>query len=326
LIGKFEDRGLDDIRLLEALWRAELCVFLLGEKMSDTHVALALAHAHCIPSIRLQFDARPGECTAAVSGTVRWHNRDEMLIELERQVSSYRQGLVRPVDARALSIMQWRPRNDNYWPMQDGAALLHHVRPDQSFVQDEVSRVRQAYGSALGQARGRESTMQICRLAYEGIRRHRFGFEFEPHSPESGVQVIRTPTQVETHRTANCLDLTCLFAGLLEAANQAPILVVIDGPGYAHALVGARAQGEPSWCNPDLGDLRRAVSLGEAVFFEPTGAVEAGSPVAADTESERQDKLLDFMSAKAAASRMIQRSDIRVRHVIDVQTLRRVQN
>jgi hypothetical protein len=36
--------------------------------------------------------------------------------------------------------------------------------------------------------------------------------------------------------------------------------------------------------------------------------------------------LLDFMSAKAAASRMIQRSDIRVRHVIDVQTLRRVQN
>jgi hypothetical protein len=333
LVSKFEDRGLDDIRLLEALWRAELCVFLLGEKMSDTHIALALAHAHCIPSIRLQYDHRPGECVVAESGTIRWHDTDGMLIELERQVSSYRQGLVRPVEiaqatsaadaARTIGTMIWHPRNDNYWVMQDGPSLLKHVRANQTFILDEVNRVRHAYGSSLAQARGRDATMQICRLVYESVRRHRFGFEFEPYNPEPGIQVIRTPVQIETHRTANCLDLACLFAGIFEAANQAPIIVVVDGPNYAHALVGARASGEPEWRNPEHGDLRRAVSFGDAVFFEPTGAVEADGPVGAETELERQDKLLDFMSAKTAAVRMIERENITVRHVIDVQALRR---
>jgi hypothetical protein len=336
LIRKFEDRGLDDIRLLEALWRAELCVFLLGEKISDSHVALALAHAHCIPSIRLQYDHRADDCGAAVSGTIRWRDQGDMLVELERQVSSYREGLVRPVEiaqatsamdaARTIGTMRWRPRNDNRWVMQDGTSLLHHVRPDQNFIQDEVNRVRHAHGSSLAQARSRESTMQICRLAYEGLRRHRFGFEFEPYSPEPGVQVIRTPAQIETHRTANCLDLACLFAGLLEAAGQAPVLVVVDGPGYAHALVGARAPGEPAWRNPEHGDVRRALSFGDVVLFEPTGALEAEVPVGAETELERHDKLLDFVSAKLAATRMVERADIRIRHVLDVRSLRRAES
>ena len=107
--------------------------------------------------------------------------------------------------------------------------------------------IRRAYGSPLAQARSREATMQICRLSYEGIRRHRFGFEFEPLSPQPDVQVIRTPAQIETHRTANCLDIACLFAGILEAVSQAALVVIIDGPGYAHALVGARVPGEPMW-------------------------------------------------------------------------------
>lgn len=334
LFGRFEDRGLDDIRLLEALWRAELCVFLLHERLSDGHIALAMAHAHCIPSIRLQYDRRVSECQPTVSGTIRWRDQGDMLVELERQVSSYRRGLISPVEiaqaasgedaARAIGTMRWRPRDDNLWVMHDGTGLLNHVRPDQSFIRDEVNRVGREYGSSLAHARSRESTMQICRITYEGICRYRLGFEFEPYHPEPGVQVIRTPAQIETHRTANCLDLACLFAGLLEAASQAPILVVVDGPGYAHALIGARASGEPAWRNPELGDIRRALTLGDALFFEPTGAAESDLPVGAETELERNDKLLDFMSAKTAAAQMIERTDIRVRHVIDVLALRRL--
>jgi hypothetical protein len=332
LFGKFEDRGLDDIRLLEAIWRAELCVFLLGEKLSDTHVALALAHAHCIPSIRLQYDRRVAEPTTLVSGTIRWCDPSEMLVEFQRQVSGYREGLVRPIEiaqpgsgaeaARSIGTMNWRAREDNYWNKQDGEGLLHHVRPDQNFVTDEANRVRRAYGSPLAHARSREATMQICRLSYEGVLRYRFGFEFEPLSPQPDFQVIRTPAQIETHKTANCLDLACLFAGILEAVSQAALLVIIDGPGCAHALVGARSPSEPMWRKAELGDLRRAISFGDAIFFEPTGAVEADAPVAAEKASERVDKLLDFMSAKEAAIRMIERTDIRIRYIIDVVALR----
>jgi hypothetical protein len=335
ITGKFEDRGLDDIRLLEDIWRAELCVFLLGEKLSDTHIALAFAHAHCIPSIRLQQIRRVGEPAITVSGTIRWCDRSDMVVEFQRQVSGYREGLVRPIEiaqtsgateaARSIGTMNWQPRDDNCWTMQDGTGLLSHVHPDQNFVQEEANRIRRAYNSPMAQARSREATMQICRLSYDSIRRHRFGFEFEPHSAQPGVQVIRTPLQIETHRTANCLDIACLLAGILEALSQAALLVVVDGPGYAHALVGARAPTEPMWFGAELGDLRRAVNLGDVVFFEPTGVVEADKPVAAEAELERQDKLLDFMSAKAAATRMIERTEIRIRHIIDVQALRRAE-
>ena len=76
------------------------------------------------------------------------------------------------------------------------------------------------------------------------------------------------------------------------------------------------------WRNAELGDLRRAINFGDVIFFEPTGAVEADAPVAAEKGSERVDKLLDFMSAKEAAIRMIDRTDIRIRHMIDVLALR----
>ena len=334
LIGTFEDRGLDDISLLEALWRAELCVFLLDEKLSNTNLALAMAHASCIPSIRLQFDPQANECSTTVPGAIVWSDRVKMLMELDRQISRYREGLVRPVEiaqatgstdaARTMGTMQWRPRQDNLWPINDGPGLLAHVRPEQAFVQDEANRLRRAFGQASGQTRGREASMQLCRLAYEGIRRYRFGYEIEPPNPDPQVaQVIRSPSQIETHKTANCLDLACLFASLIEAIEQAPILIVIDGPDFAHALVGVRAPNEPSWLNPQLGDLRRAESLGDAVFFEPTGAVESATPVGAEMELERQDKLLDFMTAKTAAARMLARADIQVRHAIDVQAVRR---
>ncbi len=123
LHGSFQDRGLDDIRLLESLWQSELCIFLLSERISDAHVALAMAHAHCIPSIRLQHDKRSTDCAPSVSGLIRWRNSADMLIELERQLNSYQGGLVRPIElarassatdaARRIGTMRWTPRNEN---------------------------------------------------------------------------------------------------------------------------------------------------------------------------------------------------------------------
>ena len=59
LSGQYPGRGLEDIRLLETLLRAELCVFLLGDRLSDAHIALSMAHALCIPSVRSSTTAAP---------------------------------------------------------------------------------------------------------------------------------------------------------------------------------------------------------------------------------------------------------------------------
>src|SRR4030095_12720995 len=65
-------RGLDDIRLLETLWRSGLCVFLLSPRLSEAHIALAMAHAHCIPSVRLLYDKKATDCNPSVTGLIRW--------------------------------------------------------------------------------------------------------------------------------------------------------------------------------------------------------------------------------------------------------------
>jgi hypothetical protein len=193
---------------------------------------------------------------------------------------------------------------------------------DAGLVQDAVARVRYEFGSSLGQARRREDSTRICRLIYDGVLRRRFGYEFEPRTDESAQQVIRTPLQIETHRTANCIELACLFASMLEAARQAPVIVVVEAPGVTHALVGYRAPDEPGWEAPSLAVVRHALDVGDIVLFEPTGSVEADQPIGAETAQERHNKVLDFMDAKTGAQRMIINADVRIKYFVDVRRLR----
>lgn len=338
LSGRFQDRGLDDIRLLETLWRSELCVFMLGERLSDAHLALAIAHADCIPSVRLQYskladDLKPNPM---ISGVFHWNSNEKMLLELQEQVSSYKEGLIRPLEmvqesnasdaAQRMGTMKWKGRADNLWRPDDYPALIQHVHPEHNFVQDEVNRVRRELNQPLGQVRDRTTSMQICRLLYDGLRRLRFGYEFEPQTGTSEVQKIRTPAQVETHHTATCLDLACLFAALLEAASQRAVIAILRGRDFRHALAGYKTLDEPDWRNTTIGDLRRALDLGDAVLFETTGAVEAEQPVGGETQQERRDKLLDFSTAQAAAVRMIGNDEVQLEYLLDVQSIRQPRN
>jgi hypothetical protein len=133
------------------------------------------------------------------------------------------------------------------------------------------------------------------------------------------VQYIRSPSNIQTHKAATCIDIACLFASLLEAAGQNPLIVVLEGPDFAHALAGYRVHGEPSWDTKDIGDLRGALARRDAVLFEVTGAVEADSPVVAEEGAEgRHDKLLTLMDARETAERLIRRNDVSLRHYLDV--------
>ena len=75
-----------------------------------------------------------------------------------------------------------------------------------------------------------------------------------------------------------------------------------------------------------LGDLRAAVSRGEIVVFEATGAVEArGQVVGAETMNERKEgkNMLDYITAKSAAKRLVIENAVELRHFVDVQQVRR---
>ncbi|WP_138992746.1 hypothetical protein [Larkinella sp. C7] len=329
LSGERPGYGLDDIMGLETLLSSELCIFLLGERLSTAHMALAIAHAHCIPSIRLFYDRNSTECNPKVTGAIYWQSESDMLIEFENQLKSYKIGLCLPVEmaksssatevALALGTMKGWERKDNLWNLRDAKALAEHIYPNHSFARDEATRVRTAFKRTIDY--GRESSLELFRLLYEGIMRHRFGYEVELQSASPGFQAIRTPTQIEIHKTATCLDIACFFAALLELLLQEPLVVILEGPGFSHSLVGYRGRDEPRWDNPDLGDIRRAISLGDALFIEATGCLEASIPVGAETAQERQNKLLTFTDAKNAAERMLSREDVKIMHIVDVRQL-----
>lgn len=47
-------------------------------------------------------------------------------------------------------------------------------------------------------------------------------------------QSIKYPSEVLTTKAGNCIDLTCLFASMIEALDMRPIIIIIPG----HAFVG----------------------------------------------------------------------------------------
>ncbi len=157
------------------------------------------------------------------------------------------------------------------------------------------------YGRPLGTAWGKEAAGQICAVLYEGLRRHHLAYEIEMATSEPGYQVIRSPAQIQTHRTATRLDVVLLFTSLLRAVGQQPLVVVVGAQGFAHALAGYRVRGEPPWDQDSVGDLKAAVTRGGAVLYEATGVLESDHPVGAEEASRRINGTLGFEDARDAA-------------------------
>lgn len=326
-------RAIDDVRLLESLWRSELCVFLLGERLSDVHLALAMAYAHFIPVLRLQHDKTAPDCSPTMQGTIRWHSEPDLLVEFRRQLGAFRRGFVEPVEMargenetaalRTMGTGLWEASDANLWDSRDGPALVKHVAVKEGTVQDAVNRARRLAQAAHSGLTGRERDFDLSRVLYDELKSRRYAYEIEPQTgTRAGVQAIRWPLQIANGKAATCIDLACLFAALFEAAGLQALIVVVRTATMAHALPGYRAEGEPAWEQPTLGDLRRAVTAGDAVFLEGTGAVEADSPVTAEEGNSRVEKLLDFLSARDVAERLIQRQDLELVHFVDVRKLR----
>lgn len=325
---------IDNVRLLEDLWRAELCVFVFGSRVRDTQLALAVAQSHSIPAMRLQHNPKAKVCVTQLNGTVVWSDPAEMLIEFRKQLDSFRRGFVEPVGmalnsssteaARILGTTQWRPTQDQIWNVTNGPALVDHVPTNDPKVRSEVVRAQKAVRQANPAAGGREREFAVCEALYDGLKRLNLAYEIEAQvGTPLGYQKIRSPNLMWQSSAATCIDLVCLFAAMIEGAGLVPLLIVVRAPGMVHALVGYRASDEPAWRKPTLGELRRAVQSTDAVVFEATGAVASDASVAAEEPSERaDDKMLDFAAARDAAQRLLAGPDVELVHLVDVRAVR----
>lgn len=318
------DDAFDNIDVFESILESELCVFVLGNELSYSDLYLAMAHAHCIPSVRLRHDTGATSADPELSGVVRWTSPSDLKPQFLKVFQNYLSAFAQPETEGDLQRLATPTSNGNEWDPHDGPGLLVHIQPENSYVSDRVTGVMREVQSA---ERSRTHSDRVCRALYDRIKRDRFYYTFEPVISHPTVQRIRTPTEIDALNCGTCLDFACLFAALLEAAHEQPVVLVVDSKYGAHAVTGYLAPDAVTWDEPPrLGDLRAALNRGELILFETTGAVEVrGRTVAAETDAERKEggDMLDYRTAKNAAARLIADSDIRIRHCVDVRQFRR---
>lgn len=111
-----------------------------------------------------------------------------------------------------------------------------------------------------------------------------------PASFELRGQKVRRPTDIAEQRLATCLDLTLLLAAAIEACGLNPVILLFRG----HAAVGAwlTPRTLANAIEPDLLEIRKALSLKELLVFETTGLTHRPA-VTLDQASKLVERRLD---------------------------------
>jgi hypothetical protein len=321
------DEAFDDIDAFEAILDSELCVFVLGTTLSHSDLYMAMAHAHCVPSVRLRHDPAATSADPELSGVVRWTSPSELEPQFRKVFDNYLSVFEHPASESDLERLATPTASGDVWDPTDGPALIAHICPDNPYVSDRVTGVVRGID---GDGASRTHSDEVCRGLYDRIKKDRFYYTFEPALSQPVAQKIRPPNEIDALNCGTCLDFACMFASLLEAAHEQPIVVVTRSDRGAHALSGYLAPDHVAWDgSPTLGDLRGALKRGEVVLFETTGAVEVrGRTVAAETKMERleSNNMLDYRTAKMAAERLLFSDGIELQYFIDVFQLRHRRN
>lgn len=228
-----------------------------------------------------------------------------------------------------LSTGQWEWSEVNLWNPMDGEAIVEHLSIDHGFVQDRVTRMQADLGFGLGTSPRRSKSMAICRQLYDTVKkRDDFVYDLAPQTKKTDHQPIRTAKDLDASNSATCIDLACLFSSLLEASHQRSVIAVFEGDDFAHALVGYWAPDEPTHppLTLDIGAIRGAARRGDLVLFEATGVAQSENRVGAEVDEDRKigNGRLDFETAKSAALNFIDLSDVRLRFLVDINTVRKI--
>lgn len=91
-------------------------------------------------------------------------------------------------------------------------------------------------------------------LAAQGIT-----YVNSPVSFHDDYQSIRYPSEVLTTKAGNCIDLTCLFASMIEAINMQPDIIIVPG----HAFVGVHA-----WADSEISYAIETTMIGTSPFAD----------------------------------------------------------
>ena len=228
-------------------------------------------------------------------------------VDLVITVLSGEQQLLR--DVRSIEVLAY-----NEWPgLQDLPGLLAaFVLPNHPALTPVLhavaDRLQQSTGDAAlngYQSGNADRVKAMLSAVHDAMCAASIRYVSAPPSFEGDGQKVRMPEQVLGERLATCLDLTCVYAALLEHIGLQPLLVVQNG----HALVGV-------WLAPNNRDavsfgpgveLRKAVAAGSIAVLESTMAcllpVQSPQRAVAAAEQRLQDEKQFRVAIDVAAAR-----------------------
>lgn len=178
--------------------------------------------------------------------------------------------------------------------------LAAFVTPNHPVIASIIKRASEILGtwtgsSALDEYQTRDPNCVKKQMAaiYEAIAEQRIAYCSVPASFEESGQRVRLYDDILSHKLANCLDMSLLYAGCLETVGIHPLVVVVKG----HAFAGGWLIPDsfPDTVNDDVSLLtkRAADGINELLLVETT-CMNAGTPHPFDAAvASANDRLKD---------------------------------
>jgi very-short-patch-repair endonuclease len=190
--------------------------------------------------------------------------------------------------------------------------LAAFVTPNLSVVEQLLSNTAHLLGkrtesSALDgyQANSKKRVYAILDAVFDSIREQSIRYSNPPASFEKTGQRVRFGTQIMQSKLATCLDLTLLFASVIEQAGLNAIILMHKGHSYVGCWLIEDSFSDPA--TDDLQSIRKRKELEELVVFETTLVCDG--------------KAADFTQAVSAAEAHISLDDI-FEYAIDIHRCR----
>ena len=179
--------------------------------------------------------------------------------------------------------------------------LAAFVTPNIAYVELLQSRVadllgRRTESSALDgyQSKSKKRVFQMLDCVFDALREQGIRYCNPPASFEKTGQRIRLGEQIHRSKLATCMDLSLLFASVIEALGLRPIVLMHQGHAYVGCWLIEESFPEPAI--DDLQTIRKRVDLDEIVVFESTLCCEGNGA--------------DFTTAVAAAKQYLLKDDL----------------
>jgi len=167
----------------------------------------------------------------------------------------------------------------------------------------EILHSQDKGGVLNGYSEGPTHAWEIASAIWTSIASLHLDYALPPASFEQRGQKVRSPGQIIETGLATCLDLSLLFAAVLEQAGLNSLIVILDNHAFAGCWVQKDEFSSTVIDDPSL--IRNRIRLRELILFETTlicqrpssafsRAIQLGSEMIADDHKKQFELLVDI--------------------------------